>query len=168
MIAVSDAVLVLVSAAALGTGLYRWQNNVDQAMLANAPATIPVEVPSEPDSASNRQIAPSNELSGTASSTTNVQGNVPVNSSQLTDVLVVEPAPTTTTINVADDAATAASNNAVVDAPPYGSYIVRSGDSLSLIAQRYATTVQRLQEINDIQGTLINVGQQIRYPLPIN
>ncbi len=50
--------------------------------------------------------------------------------------------------------------------PLYGRYTVVSGDYLSKIAQRYGTTVQTLQDVNNINGTLIEVGQEIRFPLP--
>jgi len=54
--------------------------------------------------------------------------------------------------------------------PLYGKYTVVSGDYLSKIAQEYNTTVRELQDINNINGTLIEVGQILEYPilLPAN
>jgi len=72
--------------------------------------------------------------------------------------------PETTSINVANDANTQSDNDAFVDLPGYGRYIVVSGDSLSAIALRFGTTVADLQRINGIEGSLINVGQELRYP----
>ena len=47
---------------------------------------------------------------------------------------------------------------------PDGSYHVRSGDTLGKIAQRFGTTVSRLQAWNNLSGTQINVGQSLRVP----
>lgn len=41
-------------------------------------------------------------------------------------------------------------------------HVVRLGDSLSRIAQRHGTTIERLQSINDLTGDRIFVGQQLR------
>lgn len=43
-------------------------------------------------------------------------------------------------------------------------YVVQAGDSLWLIAQRYGTTVAAIQRLNDLTGTLINVGQVLKIP----
>lgn len=43
-------------------------------------------------------------------------------------------------------------------------YVVQAGDSLWLIAQRYGTTVDAIQRLNDLTGTLINVGQVLKIP----
>lgn len=45
-----------------------------------------------------------------------------------------------------------------------GSYTVQIGDTLSEIAKRYSTTVEKLQAYNDIEGTLIIEGQKISIP----
>jgi len=49
-------------------------------------------------------------------------------------------------------------------ASPAGTYHVRSGDTLGKIAQRFGTTVSRLQAWNSLGGTKINVGQSLRVP----
>lgn len=41
-------------------------------------------------------------------------------------------------------------------------YTVDKGDSLLKIAQRFNTTVAQLQEANDLKGTLLKVGQEIK------
>lgn len=46
----------------------------------------------------------------------------------------------------------------------YDTYIVKSGDSLWSIANRYGTTVARLQEINNLTSNLLSVGQRILIP----
>jgi LysM repeat protein len=52
--------------------------------------------------------------------------------------------------------------------PLYGSYLVKSGDYLGKIAETFGTTVETLRTINSISGSLINVDQEILYPLPAN
>jgi LysM repeat protein len=44
------------------------------------------------------------------------------------------------------------------------SYTVKSGDSLYAIAKQNGTTVSKIQELNNIEGTLINIGQVLRLP----
>lgn len=47
---------------------------------------------------------------------------------------------------------------------PDGRYHVRTGDTLGKIAQRFGTSVSRLQSWNNLSGTQINVGQSLRVP----
>jgi membrane-bound lytic murein transglycosylase D len=48
--------------------------------------------------------------------------------------------------------------------PEYATYMVRSGDTLSSIAQKCGTSVQTLQRINNLRGTLIYPGQVLKIP----
>lgn len=43
-------------------------------------------------------------------------------------------------------------------------YVVKAGDSLWLIAQRYGTTVEAVRRLNGLTSDLINVGQVLRIP----
>ena len=43
-------------------------------------------------------------------------------------------------------------------------YIVAAGDTLAKIAKRHHTTSEHLRELNDIEGSLIRVGQELRVP----
>ncbi len=177
MIAVSDAILIVVSAAVLATGLVRWQNNVEEATLANltgatasqALAQSSADVNADANAQIARQAGTDRQISNADDTvaSNSVQGSISRDTERPAQVVVSEQAPTTA-IDVAEDSATTADNEAIMDVPPYGSYLVRSGDSLSAIAIRYGTTVAVLQDINDIEGTLITVGQQLRYPLPVN
>lgn len=45
-------------------------------------------------------------------------------------------------------------------------YEIQKGDSLSVIAQRYKTSIATLQKLNGLQGTFIRYGQTIRVPAP--
>lgn len=44
-------------------------------------------------------------------------------------------------------------------------YVVRPGDSLWLIAQRYQTTVETLKQLNGLTSDLLNVGQVLKVPV---
>jgi len=48
--------------------------------------------------------------------------------------------------------------------PEYAQHLVRSGETLSMIARKYGTSVAQLQRINNLSGTLIRVGQVLRIP----
>jgi LysM repeat protein len=43
-------------------------------------------------------------------------------------------------------------------------YVVASGDTLAGIAERHGTTVDELRSLNDVEGSLIRVGQTLRMP----
>ena len=43
-------------------------------------------------------------------------------------------------------------------------YVVRKGDSLSLIAARYGLTIGRLQRANNLNSTVLQVGQRLQIP----
>ena len=43
-------------------------------------------------------------------------------------------------------------------------YVVAAGDSLASIARRHNTTVAELRQLNDIEGSLIRLGQELRVP----
>lgn len=45
-------------------------------------------------------------------------------------------------------------------------HAVASGDTLGAIADRYGTTVDMLRDANDIDGSMIRVGQQLLVPMP--
>ena len=41
-------------------------------------------------------------------------------------------------------------------------YIVKSGDTLSQIAQKYNTTVQKIKDLNNLKSNIIYVGQKLK------
>lgn len=47
---------------------------------------------------------------------------------------------------------------------PVIEYIVQPGDSLSVIAKKYRTTVDELMETNNLDSTLIRVGERLHIP----
>jgi murein DD-endopeptidase MepM/ murein hydrolase activator NlpD len=53
------------------------------------------------------------------------------------------------------------SQSSIAATPQAAHYPVRSGDSISLIAQRFGTTVKTIKKDNALQSDLISVGQNI-------
>ena len=47
-----------------------------------------------------------------------------------------------------------------------GTYVVQPGDTLSLIAQAFGTTIGRLREMNNLRGDTLRVGQKLSVPEP--
>jgi len=47
-------------------------------------------------------------------------------------------------------------------------HIVRSGDSLWIIAKRYGTTTKKIQETNNLRGTTLYAGQKLKIPGYLN
>lgn len=150
MIAVSDAVLILVSATALVAGLLRWQDNVEA---TTRPQTSIQSSASQPSPSTSTQNQNTSTLSSPATIADEVQSATII----LQDsVEAVTPAVTTTGIEQS------------IQTVPVGNYTVQAGDSLSKIALDFGTSVELLQRINAIEGSLIEVGQEIKYPLPVN
>lgn len=54
-------------------------------------------------------------------------------------------------------------NDIIVDADKEGmlTYIVKNGDTLSDIAQKFATTINNIKKVNNIRGTKVNPGQKL-------
>lgn len=170
MIAVSDAVLVLVSATALVAGLYRWQNNLES-VPERAPTTqSSFSASGTPNSTNNPNDVSARQSSNTnTSAVNNNQGTAAPNSPVTTELGTQPSADPSSIVNVqSEQTRSIDANQALGDAPALASYTIVSGDSLGRLATRFGTSVRVLQEINGIQGSLIQVGQQIRYPLPAN
>ena len=48
--------------------------------------------------------------------------------------------------------------------PPHKEYVVQSGDTLSLIAQAFDTTVPKIREMNNLKSDNLRIGQKIKVP----
>jgi membrane-bound lytic murein transglycosylase D len=48
--------------------------------------------------------------------------------------------------------------------PEYATHYVKRGETLSSIARRYGTSVQMIQRLNNLRGTLIRPGQALKIP----
>ncbi len=82
-----------------------------------------------------------------------------------------EPTPTPTVAPTAADAETEApaaeAPKEAADADGSRTYVVKRGDTLSEIAERFDTTVRRLVEANDIKNpNRIKVGRKLKIPAP--
>ena len=168
VIAKSDMVILVVSVSLLAAGIYRWQSNVSQAHERRAVASSSAAIKGGNGQRSNTGSLLSKPASVSVAGT---DINVPVerNSGNAGQAITGQ----STTQNTAGISATTAtasqsSTDNTSRQPLYGTYEVRSGDTLSKIATDYGTTVETLRTINDISGSLITVGQNIRYPLPAN
>ena len=205
MIALSDAVLIMISVAALGAGFANWQNNIEHRQrLENstqAPEqTVLEQVPARQNTGTEQRVAIPAKSDATASNSAQTPEQteleqVPARQNTGTEQSVAIP-----TISAATDTNDVAErNNAQIsvtqptsDAPAtlatptnidnetlnnrpekievlrYGSHIVQPGDTLSQIAEQHGTSVGILQQINNIEGSLIVIGQTLNYPLATN
>jgi LysM repeat protein len=48
--------------------------------------------------------------------------------------------------------------------PPYATYVVQPGDTLSGIASRFGVSVQAIMDANGLTGTLLNIGTELVIP----
>ena len=48
--------------------------------------------------------------------------------------------------------------------PPYVTYVVQAGDTLSSIAVRFGVTTQAIMDANGLSGTIINIGMELIIP----
>ena len=170
MISKSDLIILVVSATALGAGLYRWQSGLDGPLVATAPPPNVERVVDEPADVSANVVRDAGDEAAAvvvrrvpdaapADAVDPVLG-APAREDAATAVLSPSPAP------APDGAVTALPADG--DTALYGRYVIREGDYLGLLANRFGTSVAALQSINDLDGTTIHVGEELRYPLPAN
>ena len=193
VIAKSDLLILAVSAGALAFGVYRWQQNVAPATLATAPASERAleEAPSAPrlvaDIAADEAAA--SALVGAPARTDAADGDG--GDGRLVVRRIAGDGPDETDARDAGevggdvasaasggrtapgetsraDAATVATSDGNAGEPLYGVYRVRDGDYLGRIADEVGTSVSTLRSLNGIEGNLILVDQELRYPLPAN
>ena len=174
----SDLVILLVSATLLGVGIIRWQNNlspvpalatqgISPGAQTNPAPQVPGAVPTAAQSTINdnsRSLTGSAAGSGTQIATGTLENSVVGNVAATTSTQN-SPAGESQSSN---QTPTVAATSGTQSESLYGTYVVRPGDSLSQIAINYGTTVDTLRSINNISGSLINVNQEILYPLPAN
>lgn len=145
----SDWVILVLSASLLAAGLYNWHLNLEHARGARLSAA-PSASATSPQDASAR-VLDNDGTSGAASAlvTPLPSALVEVPANALGEPVTIAEAPAGTSQSL-------------------GSYRVVYGDYLGLIAQRFNTDIATLRELNGISGSVIQVGQEIRYPLPAN
>ena len=205
MIALSDAVLIMISVAALGAGFANWQNNIEhrqrlenstqapeQIVLEQVPARQitgteqRLDIPATSDATATNSAqdpeqivfeqVPARQNTGTEQSVAipaisaatatdevaernNAQTSVTQPTSDAPEVL-------STPINIENE--TLNNNPEKIEVLRYGNHIVQPGDTLSQIAEQHGTSVGILQQINNIDGSLIVIGQTLNYPLATN
>ncbi|CAD7846452.1 MAG: Membrane-bound lytic murein transglycosylase D [Olavius algarvensis Delta 4 endosymbiont] len=59
---------------------------------------------------------------------------------------------------------TPAKSPAKVSGPVPSRHVVKSGDSLWIIAKRYGTTTREIQQLNGLQGPYLSIGQVLKIP----
>ena len=68
-------------------------------------------------------------------------------------------------VNAVVDAVIATKNGETITAKPQeGTYVVKSGDSLWAIANKYATTVNELKALNNLTSNNLSIGQVLKVP----
>ena len=183
MIAKSDLIILVISASALGLGIYRWQQNTAAPAVASRPADVRAAAPRQGEPLVGRPADAPRTDPPVPNGTSRTEEAVPVRRVPPPDAepsgtgerapaagaervpLPEPPRNPDARTSLAADATAAEANGAQA---LYGTYRVRSGDYLGRIADRFGTSVATLREINGIEGNLILVDQELRYPLPAN
>lgn len=185
MIAMSDAVILFVSAGVLGSGIYQWQQSIEQPKLASqnnisvqATSVVSNTVQNSAPSISSPSMDATTQYGAATGSQGNLMGR-PVNAApasverkpvSMNDGTAVN-GPVNESVNESViKSVNGPVKNASTAAQPalYGLHRVESGDSLSVLSNRFGTTVSELKSINSISGSQINIGQELYYPLPAN
>ncbi len=171
VIAKSDVVIMAVSVSLLAVGIYRWQSNVSQVHERRAASSSSSAMQSGTSQRSNTSSIAAKPDSATANVSraagAGIDAPVESNFGNAGQTNTGQPSAQNMTVSPEIKTNRSSSNN-TTGQPLYGTYEVKSGDTLSKIANDYGTSVDALRTINDISGSLITVGQNIRYPLPAN
>jgi len=172
VISKSDFVILVVASGALAVGVFRWHQNTQDVSAVTIPASSRVIV--DP---SQRNTLPAANTVKTVTATTQTGANTQILNSEtsvgqniaIENGTVANNAAEVTVRTVAKAqpvvevivGSTAASNESI----NLGKHRVRSGDYLGKIARQYGTDVNTLRELNSINGSIIQIGQEILYPL---
>lgn len=151
VISKSDLVILVLASSALAVGVFRWHQNTQDVSAITIPASS--RVSSEPIQGGSNAPATVNQNELAINTTLPAQAT-----DQVRVQTIVDPTPVT---EIVVTEATSLPN----ESESLGTHTVRSGDILGRIAQQYGTDVQTLRELNNIRGSLIQVGQEILYPL---
>lgn len=162
MISKSDLIILVLASGALTIGIFRWHQNTQDVNAVTIPASASTTA------SNNRVVVETVENSALPTTTVTtsvadakvVDSNAPVNRSIQTDAdgqivvkTIAQPEPVAGIVVESDTT------------PNFGSHLVQSGDYLSKIADQYGTDVQTLRNLNNISGSIIQIGQEILYPL---
>lgn len=157
MISKSDLVILVVASSALAVGIYRWHQNTTDVSAITIPASANTSISSTVDSnaSSTEQIVEGSTrvIDGSAIAATQLS-----NGNNQVIVQTIPEQPPVSGIVVTSSAES-------TESVQLGSHTVRSGDYLGKIANQYGTDVDTLRDLNGINGSIIQIGQQILYPL---
>ena len=105
---------------------------------------------------------------GSAPTPTPTKSLVPTFTSTATHTPTATPTNTATPTDTPPPTPTATYTPTASPTPPYITYVVQAGDTLSSIAIRFGTTVQAIMELNGLTSTIVNVGMQLLIPTSEN
>ncbi len=115
------------------------------------------------------EVAPTSILRGAlGASSSTAPSPPPTTTHQPTREAISEAAPRTPTRTFATrppSTSTPATTPIPSPTPAFIHYVVQQGDTLSIIASRYGTTVEALREANGLTSDLLNIGDELRIPL---
>jgi len=154
VIAKSDLIILVLSSSALAFGVYRWHQETQDVSAVTIPAssrTISSTAPAATHMTSDNAGTVLPTVSDTDSASSIGSQN---NSSTVLVQTLPEPEDTPEIVVSTD-----------VSSPTLGSYTVQSGDYLGKIAGQVGTDIQTLRDLNGISGDIIEIGQEILYPL---
>jgi len=164
VISKSDLIILVLASSALAVGIFRWHQNTQDVNAvtitasANAAATGTSRVVVEPVQDNSVPIFKTVDSLDNAAVNTSIQSNsdgqvVVQTTAQTEPVVIPEPKPVVEIVVATNDDTN------------LGTHQVQSGDYLGKIANQYGTDVQTLRELNNISGSIIQIGQKILYPL---
>jgi len=159
VISKSDLIILVIASSALAVGIFRWHQNTQDVSAITIPASANSTV--MVDSAQTRvQPEPGFKTTGESNATavntaiqTDADGQIVVQ----TQTKVIQPTQPVVEVVVGNTTNSAESIE-------LGKHQVESGDYLGKIANQYGTDVQTLRELNNISGSVIQIGQEILYP----
>lgn len=145
MIAKSDLLILTVSSGLLIFTLMRTAVETDNGYRSEARP-------------SNKAVTQVIGMQSTSSSNTGSANSASSNEVEQTITQIVQPIETTveTTIEFEEPD--------VIREAAFKTHIVKSGEYLGLLANRYNTTVDELRSLNNLNGSTIFIGQKLVYP----
>jgi len=172
VIAKSDLIILVAASSALAVGIVRWHQNTQDVSAITIPASATsatsassrvVVEPVQPTSQNtNVAVVQTAEVVGNNVANTVAVNATAVNTAIQTDSegqivvkTIAQPKPVVEVVVAANSA----------EPLSLGKHQVQSGDYLGKIAGQYGTDVQTLRELNNISGSVIQIGQEILYPL---
>lgn len=163
VISKSDIIILVLSSSALAFGVFRWHENTQNVSAITIPASS-THVVVEPLQDNNTL-----PLVGAIDNGNTNQGALPADTTtavtqsttpSIEPVVSAEPV-----VESNQGAAVVVTAQNLTESANLGKHQVRSGDYLGKIATQYGTDVQTLQSLNNISGSVIQIGQEILYPL---